>query len=295
MVSRDFRVLSERENNMIVVTGATGNVGRPLLQALAAAGEQVTAVSRTAAAATQLPDGVRHQSADLADPASLAPALAGAEALYVLVAADGARLSPRDIVGAAKAAGVGRIVLQSSQGAETRPQNASHDHLRAFEDAVRQGGTEWTILRPGGFASNAYQWAETVRTGRTAAAPFADVALPVVDPADIADVAAAALRDGRHAGRTYTLTGPAALTPREQVASVGAALGESVRFVELSRAEARVNLLRFMPEPVVDGTLAIIGAPTPAEQRVSPDVELVTGRAARTFAEWAVRNAAAFK
>ncbi|MFE7778889.1 NAD(P)H-binding protein [Streptomyces sp. NPDC057445] len=279
---------------MIVVTGATGNVGRPLVAALAAAGERVTALSRRSADEAGTHEGVRHRQADLAAPESLEPVLDGAEALYLLVAGGGEGLNPRDILDVAKAGGVRRIVLQSSQITGTRPEAVSHAHLRAFEDAVRQAGPDWTVLRPSGFASNARMWAETVRSQRTVVAPFGDVALPVVDPSDIAEVAAAALRDSRHAGRTYELTGPAAITPREQTRAIGEALGTPVRFTGMTRDEARAAMLRFMPGPVADGTLSILGEPSAAERRVSPDVEQVLGRPPRTFAEWAARNAAVF-
>jgi uncharacterized protein YbjT (DUF2867 family) len=277
---------------MIVVTGATGNVGRTLVQVLASAGKQVTAVSRRP---SDLPAGVRHLQADLAEPGSLEPALDGADSLFLLVGADGDSLKPPDIVDAVKAAGIRRIVLQSSQGAGTRPAAPSHSHLRAFEDAVQQSGKEWTVLRPGGFDSNAFAWVPMVRAQRIVAAPFADVALPTIDPADIAEVAAAVLRDGSHAGRTYELTGPAPVSPRQQAQAIGDALGTPLRFVEQSRDEARAKMLQFMPEPVVDGTLDIIGDPLPIEQRVSPDVEQILGRAPRPFAAWAARNIAAFK
>ncbi|AQW54005.1 NAD(P)H-binding protein [Streptomyces violaceusniger] len=281
---------------MIVVTGATGNVGRPLVEALAAVGEQVTAVSRRPGG-TELPEGVRHHQADLADPGSLRPALDGADALFLLFAGElltGER-PVRELLETAGSAGVRRVVVLSSQAAETRPQAISHAPLRALEEAVRASGLDWTVLRPGGFGSNAFAWAESVRTRRTVAAPFGDVGLPVVDPADIAEVAAATLRGRGHAGRTYELTGPAPVSPRQQAQTIGDALGEPVRFTELSREQARAELLRFMPEPVADGTLDILGEPTAAEQRVSPDVERVLGRPPRAFADWAMRNIAAFR
>ncbi|MGW7751887.1 NAD(P)H-binding protein [Streptomyces violaceusniger] len=281
---------------MIVVTGATGNVGRPLVEALAAVGEQVTAVSRRPGG-TELPEGVRHHQADLADPGSLRPALDGADALFLLFAGElltGER-PVRELLETAGSAGVRRVVVLSSQAAETRPQAISHAPLRALEEAVRASGLDWTVLRPGGFGSNAFAWAESVRTRRTVAAPFGDVGLPVVDPADIAEVAAATLRGRGHAGRTYELTGPAPVAPRQQAQTIGDALGEPVRFTELSREQARAELLRFMPEPVADGTLDILGEPTAAEQRVSPDVERVLGRPPRAFADWAMRNIAAFR
>lgn len=281
---------------MITVTGATGNVGRPLVAALAAAGEEVTAVSRRPLPG-EAPPGVRHVPADLADPESLRPAVDGADALFVLIAGEllNGGESPAALLEVAMACGVRHVVLLSSQIMATRPHVESHGGLREFEEAVRDSGLSWTFLRAGGFASNAFAWAESVRTDRAVSAPFGDVALPVVDPADIAGAAAVALRDEGHAGQAYELTGPAAVTPREQAAAIAAALGEEVRFVELGREEARAHMARFMPEAVVDGTLDILGEPLPAEQRVSPDVERLLGRPAGTFADWADRSVAAFK
>ncbi|MFD1146925.1 NAD(P)H-binding protein [Saccharothrix hoggarensis] len=278
---------------MIVVTGATGNVGRPLVRALAAAGERVTAVSRKVSAA-DVPDGVRAVAADLAEPRSLKPALDGAEALFLLTSGDwlasgGGAPVLAEALDLARDAGVRRVVLLSSQGVGTLR------HPPQLEEAVRESGLEWTVLRPGGFQSNAYAWAESVRARREVAAPFADVALPNVDPDDIAGVAAAALREPGHGGLTYVLTGPAAISPRQQAAVLGDVLGEPVRFVEQTRDEARAQLLRFMPPGVADATLDILGTPSPAEREVSPDVERVLGRPARPFAEWTARNAAAFR
>jgi uncharacterized protein YbjT (DUF2867 family) len=280
---------------MIVVTGATGNVGRPLVQAMAEAGERVTAVSR-GMTPVHLPEGTRHVRADLAAPESLRPALDGAEALFLHDGGAGHGADSAGIVAAARDAGVRRLVLLSSQGVATRPESPSHGGvMRAAEEAVRESGLAWTILRPGAFASNAYAWAESVRAERTVAAPFGDVGLPVIDPADIAEVAAAALRKDEHAGQVYELNGPAAVTPRQQAEAIGAALGEPVRFVELTRTEAHTRMSAFMPEPFVQVTLAILGEPNAAELRLSPDVERVLGRAPRPFGEWARRNVEAFR
>jgi uncharacterized protein YbjT (DUF2867 family) len=271
---------------MIVVTGASGNVGRALTRALVTSGRQVTAVTRTSPA----PAGARHVKADLGEPDSLAPALAGAEALFLLVAGD----NPEGILDVAKSAGVRRVVLVSSQGAGTRPQ--AYQRPAGFEAAVRGSGLDWTVLRPGGLNSNALAWATTVRARRTVVAPFGDVALPSVDPADVAEVAAAVLPYGvDHAGRTYELTGPVPTTPRQRARAIGDALGEPVRFVEQDVAQARAQMLRVMPEPVVDATLGILGSPTEAERRISPDIERLHGRPPRPFAEWAARSVAAFR
>lgn len=272
---------------MIVVTGATGNVGRPLVQALVDSGEKVTAVSRKV---SEVPAGVRFHQADLAEPESLEPALGGAEAVFLLTSADFmAKGDLGDVMDVVRAGGVQRVVLLSSQGVGTRR------HPPNLEDTVTRSGLGWTLLRPGNFDSNTLQWADTVRARRTVTAPFGDVALPAVDPADIAEVAAVALREPGHDGNTYTLTGPVPISPRQQVAMIGDALGGPVRFVEQSRAEARTRMLGYMPEPVVEATLDILGAPSTDEQRVIPDVERLLGRPARAFAEWAARHIAAFR
>ncbi|NDZ79094.1 NAD(P)H-binding protein [Streptomyces sp. SID10853] len=279
---------------MIVVTGATGNVGRPLTRALAEAGHQVTAVSRNAA---EVPDGVRHLVADLTEPAGLDPVLTGAKALFLLLSGDlhaaGAR--PADLIGRAAAAGVPRVVLLSSQGVATRPSGRTRITMRGVEDALRESGLEWAVLRPGGFASNALWWAESVRTRGVVAAPFGDVGVPVVDPADIADVAMACLLDDRHTDGVYELTGPEVITPRRQAEAIATALGSPVRFDELTRAEAKAAMTLSLPAELADDTLDILGSPSPAELRVSPDVQRILGRAPRSFADWAARNVAAFR
>ena len=271
---------------MIVVTGATGNVGRPLVQALAVAGALVTAGSGQGAGA---PAGVRTLQADLTEPKSLEPALAGAEALFLLTPPAlllGGAIG--DVVVVTREAGIRRVVLLSSQGVGTGR------HPSSLEDAVTRSGLEWTVLRPGNFDSNALQWAGTVRERREVVAPFGDVALPAIDPADIAEVAAVVLRGRGHEGGVYTLTGPAPISPRQQAAAIGDVLGEPVRYVEQTREQARDQMLGFMPEPVVAATLGVLGTPSQEEQRVNPDVERLLGRAPRAFADWAARNAAAF-
>ncbi|WP_369246336.1 NAD(P)H-binding protein [Streptomyces sp. R41] len=273
---------------MYVVTGATGNVGQALVRTLTEARLPVTAVARHITGA-DVPPGVRVAAADLAEPAGLGGAFEGGEALFLLVAGE----DPHGILDTAKTAGIRKVVLLSSQGVATRPE--AYRHPGRFEAAVRESGLDWTVLRSGGMASNAFAWAESIRARREAAAPFGEVGLPFVDPDDVAAVAAAVLRSGAHGGATYTLTGPAATTPPERAAAIASALGEPVRFTEQTREEAHELMARFMPLPVVEGTLAILGAPTDDERRVSPDVERVLGRAPGTFAAWAERNAAAFR
>ncbi|AYF74447.1 NAD-dependent epimerase/dehydratase family protein [Nocardia yunnanensis] len=281
---------------MIVVTGATGNVGSALVRELAEIGEKAVAVSR-GEKPVDLPGAAEHRRADIGDLDGLAAAVAGARALFLLIT--GPQLvsgpAPAQVLETIAAAGVRRVVFLSTQGAATRPGSAAYARTVAFEQALAASDLEWTVLRPAGFFSNTFAWIEPVKAQRMIPAPFGDVGLPQVDPADIAAVAAVALTRDGHAGRTYTVTGPEVVTPRQQAAALESALGEPIRFLELTREQARVNLLRFMPEPVADHTLDILGTPTPAEQLVSTDVEQVLGRPATDYAQWAARVSPAFR
>lgn len=280
---------------MIVVTGATGNIGRTLVQLLTSSGAEVVGISHEAAPAHP---GVTYRTGlDTSTVEGMREAAAGADTLFLMLggAQNAFGGDPAELVAAAVEAGVKRIVFNSSQGSATRPEAGSHSRLRHFEEAVRASGVEWTVLRPGGFASNAFAWAESVRGQRTVYAPYGDVAWPVVDPADIAAMAAKALLEDGHTGRIYTVTGPRAVTPREQTAILSAALGEDLTFVELTREQAQEAMSQYMPPEIAAGTLDILSAPLPEESAVSPDVAAVLGRPAGDFAGWAARSVEAFR
>jgi uncharacterized protein YbjT (DUF2867 family) len=283
---------------MIVITGATGNVGRPLTASLVSAGHVVTAVARGTSAG--LPDGpgIIPVAADLTASLaarSLAVSMAGAEALFLLVPGSGAGVDAAALLAAARTAGVQRVVLLSSQAVGSRPGAVAYASMAAIEAAVTRSGLEWTILRAGGLAANAFAWAPAVRARQTVSAPYGDVALPAIDPLDLAEVAAAALTGHGHLGQTYVLTGPEATTPRQRTQSIATAIRRQLAFMEISPQDARDQMLQFMPAPVADATLAILGHPTPEEAQVSPDVEKILGRPGRSFADWAQRNAIAFR
>jgi uncharacterized protein YbjT (DUF2867 family) len=283
---------------MIVITGATGNVGRLVTASLVSAGQVVTAVARGASAPLPGGPGIIPVAADLTAPSaaqSLAVSMAGAEALFLIVPGSGAGLDAPALLEMARTAGVRRVVLLSSQAVGSRPGAAAYAPMAALETAVSSSGLEWTILRTGGLATNALAWAPSVRTRRTVSAPYGDVAVPAIDPLDLAEVATAAVTGHGHLGQTYVLTGPEATTPRQRTQIIAAAIEQHLTFVELSPQDARAEMLSFMPAPVADATLAILGHPTPEEARVSPDVEKILGRPGRSFADWAHRNATAFR
>jgi uncharacterized protein YbjT (DUF2867 family) len=283
---------------MIVITGATGNVGRPLTESLVSAGHVVTAVARGTSAGRPSGTGIIPVTADLTDPAavrSLAASMAGAKALFLLVPGVGAGVDAPALLEITAAAGVQRVVLLSSQAVGTRPGAAAYAPMAAIEDAVTRSGLEWTILRAGGLASNAFAWIPALRARQTVFAPYGDVALPAIDPLDIAEVAAEALTGHGYLGQTYVLTGPEATTPRQRTEIIATAIQQDLAFIEVSPDDAREQMLQFMPAPVADATLAILGHPTVEEAQGSPDVEKILGRPARSFADWAQRNAPAFR
>jgi uncharacterized protein YbjT (DUF2867 family) len=283
---------------MIVITGATGNVGRLLTASLVGAGHVVTAVARGTSAGLPGGPGIIPVATDLTASSaaqSLAVSMAGAEALFLIVPGSGAGVDAPALLEAARTAGVRRVVLLSSQAVGSRPGAVAYASMAAIEAAVTRSGLEWTILRAGGLATNAFAWAPAVRTRQTVFAPYGDVALPAIDPLDLAEVAAAALTGHRHLGQAYVLTGPEATTPRQRTQSIATAIRQRLAFMEVSPHDARDQMLSFMPAPVADATLAILGHPTPEEARVSPDVEKILGRPGRSFADWAQRNATAFR
>jgi uncharacterized protein YbjT (DUF2867 family) len=221
--------------------------------------------------------------------------MAGAEALFLLVPGSGDGVDAAALLETAATASVRRVVLLSSQAVGSRPGAAAYAPLAAIEAAVTRSGLEWTILRAGGLASNAFAWAPSVRARQTVFAPYGDVALPAIDPLDLAEAAAEALAGEGHLGQTYVLAGQETTTPRQRTQLIATAAGRHLDFIEVSHDEARDQMLQFMPALVADATLAILGHPTAEEAQGSPDAEKVLGRPGRSFADWARRNAAAFR
>src|SRR3954471_2244940 len=203
---------------MILVTGATGNVGAELVRTLAAAGEPVRALVRDPSRATSLPDGVEAVAGDLNRPETLEPAIEGVRGVHLLAGYAGLP----DALVRMRRAGVERVTLQSSSavpGGDTTNAVARY-HIES-EAAIRDSGLQWTFLQPNGFMSNALQWAEQLLQGDVVTAPFAGVRTAQIDPRDIAAVAAAALTRHGHAGRSYRLSGPESLVAAERLAILG--------------------------------------------------------------------------
>ncbi|MDQ8705277.1 NAD(P)H-binding protein [Streptomyces sp. LHD-70] len=277
---------------MLLVTGATGNIGRALLGEMHARElGPVRGLTRDAARAA-FPAGVEAVEGDLADPESLKRALNGVRSLFLP-----SGLGPdAEILAAARLAGVEHVVLVSSITALTHPHlGPARENLRV-ERLVKGSGLAWTILRPTQFASNSLMWAEAVRAGETVRAPYADTGLPTIHPADIASVARVALTEPGHRGRTYALTGPEPVTARRQVEAVAAAVGREVPFAEISRQEAYAQMVAVFGDEAADAVLDVTGGDVNGELLAVRDtVARITGAPARPFRQWAAENAGLFR
>jgi uncharacterized protein YbjT (DUF2867 family) len=275
---------------MILVTGATGNVGGELVRALAGAGQPVRALTR-AGREQDVPPGVQSVTGDLNKPQSMGNALSGAEAMFLYP-------GYQDLAGTlaqARQAGVRRVVLMSgSSAASGDTGNAVSRYMIESEEAVRASGLAWTLVRAFGFMSNTLQWVPQLRKGDLVRAPFAGVPIAMVDPSDIAAVAAAALTATGHDGRVYTVSGPQALRPADRARILGEVLGRDLRFEGQPDDEARAEMSASMPAEYVDAFFDFYVNGTLDESQPQPDVAEVTGRPPRTFRQWAQAHAGAF-
>jgi len=275
----------------ILVTGASGQVGRAVLDQLLAAGAEVRASSRDPRAA-HLPAGVPVVAADLTRPETLPAAFAGVTRVFLYAQPEGIE----GFVQAAQAAGVQHIVFLSSSsvvasGAQTDPIARRH---RAVEHALEQSGLTWTFVRPGAFATNALGWVTTIRAEGVVRLAYPRAESAPIHEADIAAVAVAALTGDTLHGAAPVLTGPESLTRERQVGLIGAAIGRDVRCVELTPEQARDGMARSMPPPFADGLLRMWAATDGVPATISDAVAHITGRPGRDFALWARDHAAAF-
>lgn len=273
----------------ILVTGATGNVGRHVVAQLLEAGQPVRALTRRPATAN-LPEGVEVVAGDLTKPEGLRSAFEGVDRLFLFPVAETAG----EVVRMAREAGVRRVVVLSSVSAGYESGDLSGDHHRAVEVVVEASGLEWTHLRPGEFMANLLDWAPSIRSEGVVRAPFPDEESNAVHEADIADVAVAALLDDGHAGRAYEVNGGETLTRLEQVRVIAEVLGTEIRFEELTREQAReLWVSEGMAPELADWLLGTAQADGDGdeewgeeESEPGPTCEAVTGRPPRSFAQW---------
>ena len=275
----------------ILVTGATGNVGGALVSALHGDGVSVRALARDPSRAS-FPDGVETIAGDLTQPADWAGALEGVDGQFLLSGYDGMT----DLLTLARDAGVRRAALLSSSSLEGADlDNAVARYHAQAEAAVEASGLEWTFLRPNSFMTNALEWADQLRSGDVVRAPFAGVHLAMVDPADIAAVAAHALVEGDLGGRALRLSGPESLAPADRVRILGEVLGRELRYEPQSDSDVAAQMHATLPAAYAEAFLSFFVLGTLDESVVQPTVRDVLGREPATFAAWARAHQDAFR
>ncbi len=281
---------------MYLITGATGNIGRSVVERLHKEGHDVRALVRDASRATLLPDGIDIAVGDLDDAASVVAALRDVDGVFLLHA-DTGTTQTQIMVDAARPAGVRRIVLLSSIGARLRPLPTPGETLAAREDLLRASGLDVTYLRPNQLMSNALWWADGIRDEGRVVDPTGPGRIPVVDPEDIARVAALVLTQGGHVGHGYILNGPEALTSHEQVAILSDVLGRPIDFVDVTPEQfARDSIARGTPAQRAAAMRNLNELFRAGRAGViADDIENLTGVVPRTFREWCERHADAFR
>lgn len=269
----------------ILVTGATGNVGKHVVSELVAAGRQVRALSRTPALAN-LP-GAEVVGGELPDlPESV---LAGVGPVFLVWPFTDAAAAQAVVEQLARHAS--RIVFLSARGVTD---DSPLFHAR-IEVHIRESGVPWTFVRPGGFATNTLGWADDVRAG-VVRWVYGAAGRSLIHERDIADVAVRALTEPGREGHAYELTGPETLTQVEQVRIIADAVGRDVRWEELPVEQVRELLLaRGWSPDFVDIGLPSWASLVDDPETVTKTVEEITGRPARTFAEWAADHSADFR
>ncbi|WP_434739456.1 NAD(P)H-binding protein [Micromonospora sp. SH-82] len=267
----------------VLVTGATGTVGRHLVTHLHEAGHEVRALTRRPASAG-LPAGVHVVAGDLSDVGTLGPAFDGVDAVHLITfGGDDDLTNGPGLVALAERYGIRRATVLGGWSPT------------GVESALAAGGIDWTVVQPKEFMGNAREWADEIRTAGTVSM-LATFPSAVVHEADIAAVAAHALTEDGHGGRSYPLTGPQALTPAERVRILAEVTGRDITLVHLTEDEERARLKGHgYDDDYVEFGIQLATDPPEAAGVVLPTVEAVTGRPARTFTLWAQENAELFR
>jgi uncharacterized protein YbjT (DUF2867 family) len=278
----------------VLITGATGRIGRAVVDELLAAGVPVRALVRRSEAGG-LPANVEPVTGDLTVPESIDAALRGVGAVFLLWTAPP---STAEEVVTRLATHAPRVVFLSSPHQTPHPFFQQPNPMAALhadiERLIAAADIESTIVRPGMLASNVlFWWASAIRGDGVVRWPYGAAETAPVDDRDVAAVIARTLCREGHVGGDYVLTGPESLSQVEQLSIIGDVLGRRTTFEELSPEEFRSETEATWPRPVVDMLLDAWGATMGRPAFVTTTVSDVLG-STRSFREWVTDHAAAF-
>lgn len=281
---------------LILVTGATGTIGRDVVRYLGQKNENVRAAVRDQTkGARLLGPGIELCEFDFANEATFGQALAGVGAVFLLPPLDpNQTVVMNRFIDAAKQAGVRHIVKLSAIDPDRDPPYAVGSWHTASDQHLRNSGLSFTILRPNSFMQNFITYFPP-RDGAIYL-PWGNGRASFVDTRDVAEAAALALTDENHANQTYTLTGPAALTIGEIADILSETLGRKIKYVDVPESAAHDGMLQGgLPPWQVDALMELHAINKQSQwTAVTPDVEQVTGRPPTDFATFARDHADKF-
>jgi (4-alkanoyl-5-oxo-2,5-dihydrofuran-3-yl)methyl phosphate reductase len=282
---------------MILITGATGNIGSELVKLLVAKGEAVRVISRDEKKVSHLDPSVERVIGDRHDPSIVRKAVQGADKVFMLaVLFDKNHEADRLLVEEAKQAGARQIVMISS-GTVRMEGNAIGQLHREKEQIVEASGIPWTLLRPGGFMSNAIVWwAENIKSQSKVFNPAGNGKTAPISPHDIAAVAAVVLTSSGHEGKTYDLTGAELVSAPQQVEILSKVIGKPIECIDIPPEVAAQRMIAAgLPDGVVK-SLAELWEQVRTETYTfhTNEVERLTGNQAQTFETWCREHRSAF-
>ncbi len=271
---------------MYLITGASGHVGREIIARLVQAGERVRAYVRDPAKLQAWRARIDIVAGDYDTPDIFARALDGVDGVFMMNIGNAAAF--RRLISEAAAKGTPRAVFLSTSIIDLLPDNALARMHREKEDIIREAGLTGRFLRPVGFMSNTYLWAESIKAQGVVHNAFGTARFAPIAPEDIASVAVRALTDAALDREVLTLTGSEMISVPEQVAALAAALDKPLRCVDISLETARQNLVQNgIPEVIAASVVQAYQAVREGLNVAQTDtVEQVTGRSPMRFGEW---------
>lgn len=282
---------------MILVTGASGKIGRCLVRQLADDGHSPRAMVRDSTVMGFVP-GVDRFVADYRDSTSLDNALDGVDGVFLMAPVNLLPEHASAMAAAIRRSRVKRVVLLSSLSLEMDHGNLFRQEHAAAEKAVRALACDWTILRAGDLMSNALAWAPSIKAAQTVEPFTRNVPCARIDPFDVAAVAARVLvdPDKGHAGQIYALTGDEATAPELCARDLGELLGVPLRYSELDDDEAERAWIRVVGDsPAARELIRTLREPDLPWLQPRATARTILGRPTRAFRQWATENLAAFR